>query len=189
MKKSKSRVNILCDGVMQKCTYLKPLIHEWVTKAHEVSDSVPLAHESFPTITRMNYYPKAGKIGWHADTVPGLSREGHLRIASPIVSISLGNSAPFQYRARLEDEPSEVVLQSGDVLVFGGPCRMLYHSVPEIYLKTAPTHLNMHQFGNGRFNLTFREKIEVGDDVIGEDEAKYSDRAVMAGLHLYTSKQ
>jgi alkylated DNA repair dioxygenase AlkB len=171
---------------MDKCAaYLKPLIHEWIKTAHQVNQSVPIAHESFPTITRMNYYPSTGRIGWHADTVPGLSREAHLNIQSPIVSISLGNSAPFKYRLRMEDKASKIILQSGDVLVFGGPCRMLYHSVPEIHLKTAPSELEMHQFSDGRFNLTFREKIDVSEDEADKDSESYSNRDIMSGMHLY----
>ena len=47
-----------------------------------------------------------------------------------------------------------VRLDSGDVLVFGGPARMLFHGVTKIHSHNRPKGLVM---APGRLNLTFRE--------------------------------
>ena len=45
-------------------------------------------------------------------------------------------------------------LDSGDVLVFGGPARMLFHGVTKIHTNNRPKGLVL---APGRLNLTFRE--------------------------------
>jgi alkylated DNA repair dioxygenase AlkB len=51
--------------------------------------------------------------------------------------------------------PAQVRLNSGDVLVFGGPARLMLHAVTKIHPRTAPRGLKMPQAG--RLNLTFRQ--------------------------------
>jgi alkylated DNA repair dioxygenase AlkB len=53
---------------------------------------------------------------------------------------------------------TKVVLESGDLLVFGGAARMVYHGVAQVHSGTAPQQL-VQQTGlrPGRLNLTFRE--------------------------------
>jgi alkylated DNA repair protein (DNA oxidative demethylase) len=46
-----------------------------------------------------------------------------------------------------------MLLESGDVFVFGGPSRLRYHGVTRILGGTAPSVLAL----DGRFNLTFRQ--------------------------------
>jgi alkylated DNA repair dioxygenase AlkB len=51
-----------------------------------------------------------------------------------------------------------VKLESGDVIVFGGPARMVFHAVPKIYPGTAPEQLlKATGLRPGRINLTFRQ--------------------------------
>jgi alkylated DNA repair dioxygenase AlkB len=47
-----------------------------------------------------------------------------------------------------------VRLESGDILIFGGPARMLFHSVQKIFPNHRPKGLVL---APGRLNLTFRE--------------------------------
>jgi alkylated DNA repair dioxygenase AlkB len=47
-----------------------------------------------------------------------------------------------------------VKLQSGDVMVFGGPARLIYHSLAKVYSNTGPRNLHLRP---GRLNLTFRK--------------------------------
>ena len=72
----------------------------------------------------------------------------------PVVSISIGDSATFQY-ARYKDEVNEVPLQSGDVLIFGGRSRKILHGVKEIIQNSAPPPIQESKAG--RLNLTFRQ--------------------------------
>ena len=69
----------------------------------------------------------------------------------PIVSVSLGTPAMFQFGgARRSDRPQRVPLENGDVVVWGGPARLRYHGV--LTLKQAQHSLT----GDSRYNLAFR---------------------------------
>jgi alkylated DNA repair protein (DNA oxidative demethylase) len=71
---------------------------------------------------------------------------------APIVSVSLGLAATFFWHAGPgRRSPSRSVrLESGDVLVFGGPSRLMYHGVRPPRAGVDPT------FGAFRWNLTLR---------------------------------
>ena len=72
-------------------------------------------------------------------------------LASPIVSVSLGLPATFQFGGiRRTDAVQKVQLRHGDVVVFGGPSRLAYHGV--LTLKKGEHPL----WGAMRINLTFR---------------------------------
>ena len=47
----------------------------------------------------------------------------------------MGDSADFGYKRKYDDPEKTVKLQSGDVIVFGGPARMILHAV----LKAGPS--------------------------------------------------
>ena len=72
--------------------------------------------------------------------------------AAPIVSVSLGVSASFIWGGlRRRDRTRRVRLDSGDVVVWGGPSRFVYHGV-------APLAADAHPLtGECRINLTFRK--------------------------------
>jgi alkylated DNA repair protein (DNA oxidative demethylase) len=73
---------------------------------------------------------------------------------APVVSISLGNTARFQFGGLRRRDPVETLaLESGDVFVFGDDARLRYHGVARLVARTAPHALGL----NGRFNLTFRQ--------------------------------
>jgi alkylated DNA repair protein (DNA oxidative demethylase) len=54
---------------------------------------------------------------------------------------------------RRRDAVEPILLESGDVFVFGGAARLRYHGVTRILPGTAPSSLGL----DGRFNLTFRQ--------------------------------
>ena len=57
----------------------------------------------------------------------------------PVVSFSLGDSTECLYGDdRDANKANKVTLESGDVLIFGGKSRHIYHGVPFICSKTAP---------------------------------------------------
>ena len=77
--------------------------------------------------------------------------------APPIVSFTVGLSADFAYKRHFEDERHETVrLNSGDVLLFGGPARMIVHSVTRVIPKTMPGMLRGKML-HGRLNITIRD--------------------------------
>jgi alkylated DNA repair protein (DNA oxidative demethylase) len=82
----------------------------------------------------------------------GLHRDGDERdFAAPIVSVSLGLPAVFLIGgAEKTHKATPLPLASGDVLVFGGPARLLFHGIRPV--KQGEDAL----FGPFRYNLTFR---------------------------------
>jgi len=147
---NKARVGINSE---QLPAYWLQLCDEYLKMAINLSPTLPYV---VPKMCSLNYYTDSAKIGWHDDKVIGVEMKDLDKITSPIISFSVGNSCEFWYKDRIEHDPKVIVLESGDVLVFGGPSRMILHKVPKIIKNTCPLGLNMGPF-TGRFNLTFRE--------------------------------
>lgn len=82
-----------------------------------------------------------------------------LRKGLPVVSFSVGDSAEFLYGDERDPEKAEkVVLESGDVLIFGGESRLVFHGVSYIIPNSAPRELlEATGLRPGRLNLTFRQ--------------------------------
>ena len=75
------------------------------------------------------------------------------------MSFSVGDSAEFLYGdGREVNEAEKLVLESGDVLIFGGESRHIFHGVASIIPNSAPRML-LEETGlrPGRLNLTFRK--------------------------------
>lgn len=85
--------------------------------------------------------------------------EKSIRAGLPVVSFSIGDSAEFLYGDERDvDMAKEVLLESGDVLIFGGKSRNIFHGVTTIQPKTAPELLLQEtNLRPGRLNLTFRQ--------------------------------
>ncbi|XP_017441136.1 uncharacterized protein LOC108346577 [Vigna angularis] len=109
-----------------------------------------------PDICIVNFYTNNGKLGLHQDRDE--SRES-LQKGLPVVSFSIGDSADFLYGVRRNEEEAEwVMLESGDVLIFGGEFRHIFHGVPSILPNSAPKELFRDSgLSPGRLNLTFRQ--------------------------------
>ncbi|GAU45660.1 hypothetical protein TSUD_293690 [Trifolium subterraneum] len=78
----------------------------------------------------------------------------------PVVSFSIGDTAEFLYGDENNVEMAKkILLESGDVLIFGGKSRKVFHGVAAIKKDTAP--LRLYEETNlrkpGRLNLTFRQ--------------------------------
>jgi alkylated DNA repair dioxygenase AlkB len=83
-----------------------------------------------------------------------------LRRGVPVLSLSIGDAADFHFSQTGPDDMSSMVrLQSGDLLVFGGASRMIFHGVPGLHAGTAPSELRAAPVNMlpGRLSLTFRE--------------------------------
>jgi alkylated DNA repair protein (DNA oxidative demethylase) len=103
-----------------------------------------------PDLCIMNFYDRESRMGVHQDKDE--SRES-LEAGVPIVSLSIGDTARFVVGGLSRKEPMcPLMLQSGDVVVMGGPSRLRFHGVTRILPGTAPEGT-----GPGRFNLTFRQ--------------------------------
>lgn len=97
-----------------------------------------------PDACLINRYQPGTRLTLHQD------RNEH-DFAQPIVSVSLGIPATFQFGGmQRSDRPLRVPLAHGDVVVWGGPARLRYHGV-------LPLKPNRHDvLGECRINLTFR---------------------------------
>lgn len=125
-----------------------PVPPEWVDLASRAASEAGFTFT--PDICLINWYGGDGRMGLHQDKDE--SPES-LSAGDPVVSISLGETARFLFGGIRRKEPVEaMLLESGDVFVFGGPARLRYHGVSRIMPGSAPEALGIE----GRFNLTFR---------------------------------
>ena len=98
-----------------------------------------------PDACLINRYVPGAKLGLHQDRDEEDSY-------SPIVSVSLGLPATFLWGGLKRSDPlRRIRLENGDVVVWGGPARFVYHGV-------APLKSGDHPLtGPARLNLTFRK--------------------------------
>lgn len=97
-----------------------------------------------PDACLINRYARGAKMGLHQD-------RDEQDFRWPIVSVSLGLPINFQFGGRQRNErPRKILLEHGDVVVWGGESRLNYHGV--LTLKAGEHPLT----GPYRYNLTFR---------------------------------
>jgi alkylated DNA repair dioxygenase AlkB len=135
---------------------VQDLCEEMVSIARGKDNQMP---PMFPTHLLLLHYASPDGMCWHRDDDPNDGDNDH-----PIVSVSVGNSCEFGYKLTGKPE-STVLLESGDVLIWGGPCRMLLHCVRKVSSNTCPDYLPIKDV---RLNFTFRD----APNVIGK-ENKY----------------
>ncbi|OAY66851.1 Alpha-ketoglutarate-dependent dioxygenase abh1 [Ananas comosus] len=109
-----------------------------------------------PEICIVNFYSNYGRLGLHQDRD---ETKESLHKGLPVVSFSLGDSAEFLYGTNRDVASAcKVLLESGDVLIFGGKSRLTFHGVSSILPSTAPKQLvDEASLRPGRLNLTFRQ--------------------------------
>ena len=141
----------------------------FVALARDAAAAVGFADYT-PDACLINRYEVGTRLSLHQD-------RDELRFDAPIVSVSLGRSADFLFGGlKRGDATVRVVLEDGDVVVWGGVDRLRYHGV--LPLKALPATASLfeddrnengagdggpgqgqggeHRFGGARFNLTFR---------------------------------
>lgn len=97
-----------------------------------------------PQACLINHYDLTARMGQHQDA-DEIS-------PAPIVSVSLGDSCRFRFGGNLRaDKTRSILLESGDVLTFGGPARKMFHGVDRILPQTSTLLARP-----GRINLTLR---------------------------------
>jgi DNA oxidative demethylase len=100
-----------------------------------------------PDSCLINRYEPGTRLSLHQD-------RNERDYAAPIVSVSLGLPAVFLFGGlRRGDRARRIRLESGDVVVWGGPARLAFHGV-------APLAEGEHELtGRSRINLTFRKAL------------------------------
>ena len=98
-----------------------------------------------PDACLINCYEPGAKLSLHVD-------QDEQDYTAPIVSVSLGLPAVFLWGGlSRKDKTRRFRLENGDVVVWGGPARRIYHGV-------APLPDGEHPLtGRRRLNLTFRK--------------------------------
>jgi len=98
-----------------------------------------------PDACLINRYVVGSRLGLHQD-------RDEKDAWAPIVSISLGVPAVFLWGGkRRSDKVRRLLVENGDVAVWGGPARFIFHGV-------APLKAGWHPLtGADRINLTFRK--------------------------------
>ena len=100
-----------------------------------------------PDACLMNLYEPGTRLSLHRD-------ENERDLSAPIVSVSLGLPAIFLFGGNHRNDRSRrVPLESGDVVVWGGPDRLVYHGVAPLADGNDPLT------GSRRINLTFRKAL------------------------------
>ena len=100
-----------------------------------------------PDACLINRYEPGTRLSLHRD-------ENECDLTAPIVSVSLGLPAVFLFGGKSRaDRPRRVRLESGDVVVWGGPDRLVYHGVASLAEGDDPLT------GQCRINLTFRKAL------------------------------
>ena len=101
--------------------------------------------EFSPDACLINRYCPGAKLSLHQD-----KDEQDLR--APIVSVSLGLPAIFQFGGLQRSDPLQrLLLEHGDVVVWGGESRLFYHGIQPLKAGHHP------ETGDCRYNLTFRQ--------------------------------
>ncbi|RII14721.1 Alpha-ketoglutarate-dependent dioxygenase AlkB [Streptomyces sp. YIM 130001] len=101
-----------------------------------------------PDTALINFYDGEARMGMHQDKDE--------RSSAPVVSLSIGDSCVFRIgNTETRNRPyQDVELESGDLVVLGGPSRYVYHGVPKVRPGTAAPDCGL---ASGRLNITLRE--------------------------------
>ena len=105
----------------------------------------------------LRYEPDAAIVNLYAPGARlGLHQDGEEPSDAPVVTISLGDTCVFRLAGvdRRTSPFVDVELRSGDLLVFGGANRRIYHGVPKVLDGTGPQGLGLPP---GRLSITVRE--------------------------------
>jgi len=101
--------------------------------------------ERDPDCCLVNLYSPKARMGMHRDA-------DEADFGWPVLSISLGDPAVFRIGGQARSDPtSSVLLESGDVVTFGGAARRAYHGIDRI--RAGASRLLP---AGGRINLTLR---------------------------------
>ncbi|WP_170550247.1 alpha-ketoglutarate-dependent dioxygenase AlkB family protein [Ruegeria atlantica] len=98
-----------------------------------------------PDCCLINYYGEGARMGLHQD-------KDEADFSWPVLSISLGDDALFRIGNQTRGGKTESIwLNSGDVVIMGGPARLTYHGVDRIRFGSSKLLPK-----GGRINLTLR---------------------------------
>ena len=116
----------------------------------------PTEHTPSPTA----YTPDAALVNLYGPgATMGLHQDRDEARGDPVVSLSLGDACTFRFGTpEHRGRPyTDVRLESGDLVVFGGASRLAFHGVPKVFDGTAPEWCReVLGAAPGRVNITLR---------------------------------
>jgi len=130
-------------------SWLGQLSRRAVADAVAVDPLVATEPDGFaPDVALLNWYGPGSRMGMHVDRDEV--------VIAPVVSFSIGATGIFRFgNAAGRGRPwVDVPLDSGDVVVFGGPSRFAYHGVPRLVPGSADPAVGDLP---GRLNVTVRQ--------------------------------
>ncbi|WP_030750870.1 alpha-ketoglutarate-dependent dioxygenase AlkB family protein [Streptomyces sp. NRRL F-5135] len=100
-----------------------------------------------PDTALINFYDGRARLGMHQDKDE--------KSSDPVVSLSIGDTCVFRVgNTETRTKPyTDIELASGDLFVFGGPSRYVYHGVPKVHEGSADPATGLR---TGRLNITMR---------------------------------
>jgi alkylated DNA repair protein (DNA oxidative demethylase) len=128
-------------------TPMPEMLVELARRAVATVDGTAAGAAYEPDAALVNFYDATAKMGMHQDKDESAD--------APVVSLSLGDDGTFRFgNTEHRNRPyTDLTLRSGDLFVFGGPSRWVYHGVPRIHADTADPALGI----SGRLNITIRQ--------------------------------
>ncbi|XP_065346360.1 nucleic acid dioxygenase ALKBH1 [Cloeon dipterum] len=116
--------------------------HDWDTKVYSDENKSPFPEELAEmsrivaeVIGSKNYVAEAAIVNfYHFDsTLAGHTDHSEENFDAPLISFSFGQNAVFLLGGVTKsDHPLALLIQSGDIVIMSGPCRLSYHGVPRI---------------------------------------------------------
>jgi alkylated DNA repair protein (DNA oxidative demethylase) len=114
---------------------------EFTQLAHDAAAACGFAHFA-PDACLINRYAAVAGMGLHQD-------KQEKDYTQPIVSVSIGASCKFIVGGLQRSDPTRsIALHDGDVMVWGGVSRLLFHGVRQLPVGSAVRH-----------NMTFRKAM------------------------------
>jgi alkylated DNA repair dioxygenase AlkB len=115
----------------------------------------------------INLYPKGRTLGWHVDV-----SEDNRNMDRDIISVSIGADADFYYANTPDDfisgnpekagyKVESLNFKSGDVMTFGGPSRLISHTVKNV---KGTTDLGPIDLTDSNVNEGFKGGLKLNDD-------------------------
>jgi alkylated DNA repair protein (DNA oxidative demethylase) len=105
----------------------------------------------------VSYAPDAAIVNLYTPEAHlGLHQDGEEPSDAPVVTIALGDTCVFRLAGvdRRTAPFTDIEMRSGDLLVFGGPNRRIYHGVPKVLPGTVPGPIGLPE---GRLSITIRQ--------------------------------
>ncbi len=126
-----------------------------------------------PNYVLMQYYPNKKGVIKHVDKNGGNNGDE----GAPVYSLSLGATCNFRYVLVGSQDEINLTLTSGDLIVFGGPQRLIPHAVTSVDIGSCEEE----GCRGARINLTFRTCTGFTD----EDELRFKTKNYMEVVRQY----